>query len=538
MIDFFTSRSGSPTFSIDGVRFHSSYDPAKEASRFIDLNLTDKNPSTIILLGEGLGYLSNVIKIKYPQTKLVTIFYSAKIFYSSSIEHIFSWHPDMRQSLYDFLKETIDEFDLEGLYVIEWPAAASLFPDISLRVNKILSQVIKELRGNLVTTAAMGRLWIRNTFLNYVNIDHIYTGNPVPEGIPVFLAASGPELENALDFLNSIRNRVYLISLPSALQCLAAHRIIPDMIVITDPGYYSIYHLRWNAETDTLVSMPFSAVCGIWRYPLNVFPVSQEYFFEQAFFSGSNFIIPLVPPRGTVAATALDLALNLSNSKIIISGLDFCFNDLISHSRPHSFDLLFHLSSYRLTPFYSQKFRRTLDFAPIRIDKKRIRTSLPLKTYKGWFDNLDSNVKKRIVQFKPSSLTIQGVEEVDENIIARNIIARNNTFGSEKLCYKNTSYPDFNIRKKNAKNVIKNWITQFKELENKLKNISFPGLIKNNFSLFQLLYFIETTDLAKIKRNIRLSGKKATRDKLFSLIERSDNFLQKLLAKINKIKAR
>jgi hypothetical protein len=66
-----------------------------------------------------------------------------------------------------------------------------------------------------------------------------------------------------------------------------------------------------------------------------------------------------LPQRGTVSASALDLALALSNDKIFIAGMDLANRDIRSHARPYSFDRLIEERAGRMNPEYSQLYKRS-----------------------------------------------------------------------------------------------------------------------------------------------------------------------------------
>jgi hypothetical protein len=70
--------------------------------------------------------------------------------------------------------------------------------------------------------------------------------------------------------------------------------------------------------------------------------------------------IPFVPllSRGTVTASALDLALNLTRGEVFITGMDLANRDLRTHARPYSFNRILEFKASRFLPFYSETFVR------------------------------------------------------------------------------------------------------------------------------------------------------------------------------------
>jgi hypothetical protein len=66
-----------------------------------------------------------------------------------------------------------------------------------------------------------------------------------------------------------------------------------------------------------------------------------------------------LPQRGTVTASALDLAFCLTSGDVVISGTDLAVNDIRIHARPYSFERLFEEKASRFLPLYTQYFTRS-----------------------------------------------------------------------------------------------------------------------------------------------------------------------------------
>jgi hypothetical protein len=64
------------------------------------------------------------------------------------------------------------------------------------------------------------------------------------------------------------------------------------------------------------------------------------------------------PQRGTVTASALDLALRCTSGIIFLAGMDLSNEDIKTHARPYAFDRFQEEGATRLTPRYSRAFVR------------------------------------------------------------------------------------------------------------------------------------------------------------------------------------
>jgi hypothetical protein len=94
----------------------------------------------------------------------------------------------------------------------------------------------------------------------------------------------------------------------------------------------------------------------------------------------------LVPQRGTVTASALELAMVLGKGEIFLAGMDLGVQDIRTHARPYGFDYLFFGTASRLRPLYSQYFTRSGD----------MKAGGSYDVYAAWFGNRLSSLPQRV----------------------------------------------------------------------------------------------------------------------------------------------
>ena len=418
MIEAFTARSGAPSLRIDGISFHSPYDPRKEAARFVAENCGGGSPATIIVLGEGLGYVSEAAQAACPGARVIRIFYSKEI-HDASAPGVPRWHPTAGLSVVDFLRRELGELDAEGLHVLEWAPAAQLFPQVAREARDGVRQVAQELGGSFSTIASAGRLWMRNSICNFLNIQVPLGGAPCAADRPVLIAAPGPTLEEAIPLITETRAAMNVWALPSACAALLAAGVAPDLVVMTDPGYYAIHHLHFDAP-GCPIAMPLSAARGTWDLhpsgpgPLSTFLLAEPVFYERVLLGSAGVAAPLIPPHGTVSATALELALAFTTGPVIMSGLDMCSIDIRSHARPNAFDRMLQLQADRCRPHYSLWYSRSaqLHDQPLA-GSEGFRTTPAMRTYAGWFSALPAAGSRRIFRLLPSAVPIRGLQSLD-----------------------------------------------------------------------------------------------------------------------------
>ncbi len=416
-IERFTARSGAPSLRVGGVALHSPYDPGREASRFVEAALGSDTPSTVVLLGEGLGYATEALAARLPGARIIRLFYSARVHALCSPFDCPSWHPGSGISIEEFLRRAMGELDMEGLRSLEWQPSAAAFPAVSRAANLALRQVLQELNGSLVTTLSAGRLWIRNTIENFVSLEQPVTGRPCLPGQPVILAASGPSLSRALPAIRAVRDQVALWALPSSLPFLVREGALPDLVVMTDPSWWAMVHLHF-ASRDCPVALPLSAARGLWR--LRASPpllLCQPAFFEEELLARAGPAgrsAPRIAPHGTVAATALDLALSATDAPVIAAGLDMRAEDLAVHCRPNAFEDYLRATECRTAPLHSVMFARAVaqQVERTREDGRTVRHLRSLRTYAGWFAEPSPLDRGRLFRLLPTSVPLPRLRDL------------------------------------------------------------------------------------------------------------------------------
>jgi len=538
MLEILTARSGQPIARIRGTHLHSPYDPEKEARRFVRQSIKQSNPSTILLLGAGLGYLYREVTRSFPTAGVVVVFYHQALWksFASALPPGSYWHPGESATVLQFLRSRIHELEAEGLAVVEWPPSAGIFPEVSLRANQALHQLYREIRGTLVTTAALGRRWLRNSLANFLGIDEVFPPAAAEPGKgPTVIAASGPSLAEGIDFLAAYRESIELWALPSSLNFLLHRDLIPDTVVLTDPSYYAFSHLQCAQDHHLHLTMPLSAARGSWRIRARVSLVNQETPVERVLLEQAGVMAPTVPAAGTVAATALLLAQGLQKGPVVFTGLDFCYRDIVSHVRPNNFENWLALKSNRLGSLHHQLFALAAEqTAPA--GEGGSRGTLALNTYAGWFREA-GNAKggRRIYRLHPSEIELPGIDDIGETELERLIVrgkrsgkSRGKRASREQGLLPLKPYPSRERRTEIVSAVLNGWIERMGALVAAIgRTASLEPLMSDSESL-SLLYLCNAAEITEARRILRLQGQEAALRKTMALLEKHRLYLQGL----------
>ena len=534
MLEIGTARSGNRTARIDATHVHSPYDPQKEARRFVRQTLHDRNPSIILLLGAGLGYLYEEMRRSYPAARILVVFYSESFppVFAPALPPDRFWQPSSGRSILQFLRSQVHDIEAEGLATVEWPPCARLFPHTSATANRAVQQLLREIRGSLVTTSAWGRLWLKNSLYNFLGIDRLYP--PVaapPVGTATIIAASGPTLARSVDLLIQYRSKIELWALPSSLLFLLSHGLFPDTVILTDPGYYAFSHLRCAADRPLHLTMPLSAARGVWRIRSRVSLLCQDTPFERMLLEHAAINVPRVPSQGTVSATAMLLALAQRKGPVVLAGLDFRYQDILSHVRPNNFENWLEPRSHRLLSLYHQLFALSAENAPKRGTGGRISPSLD--TYAGWFAGFAASQKgsvaNRVYRLFPSSAALPGIREIGQ-AEARRLFdaAEQREDGSRRCATPLRGHPSRREREKIVEDLLRGWIENTERIAGEVHATASLAPLWNDSRYLSMLYLCNAAKLTEMRRTLRLQGIKTALQKTAGIFEEQEVFLKAL----------
>ena len=411
MFDFFESRKGFLTFSYNGSLIHSSYDPLKEAEKYIRSLDIKNRPPLFLLLYPGLNYIYHVLSNIFPGSRFIIIHSSMDIYNKISSEYPDNtsvWFPEKGNDLLSFLRSEISEIELKGLQIISWSPVSSVFKDVCSYIDSSVSEIIREYNGNINTTNYFGKRYFKNIIKNLLSLKRTAVFSRIEK--PVFITSSGPSLEKSSDFIKKNRKSIFLLSLSSSLTFLLENDIKPDLFLTSDPGFYSTYHTKKIVKDLFPVAAPLTSYhLKADNYPL--FLLNQNTLQENLFLRDFPEKMHFIPQNGTVSGTALNLALSLTDYPVFFAGLDFCSSDVKSHCFPDEFSIPEIVSSSRCSSYLGSLYKKYTDYYTYKTGFNSNRTSIQLKTYSSWFDKI--NINRDIYRINSSEIVINNFRQIN-----------------------------------------------------------------------------------------------------------------------------
>ncbi|HQL42943.1 MAG TPA: DUF115 domain-containing protein [Spirochaetota bacterium] len=337
---------------------HSKYYPTREASYLKDIVNPEKY-DVLIILGIGLGYhLDYLTEIIHSFTHIICIDIHDYLINACIPEHIHVLlqnpaietliiDPLMPEQLYKMIPINCRK----GIQVIDHQASFTAFPSAFASIKNIVQQIIQKSLSNQLTSNYFAARYCKNAIINIPALPTCYPVmkfNNIHQNTPCIIVAPGPSLEESLPLLYKNQNKVYIISVDSAVKVLSSYGIEPDYIIAIDPQPIVYAHLFGVHHHATIISM-LTAHPAVFSSPvivsLNTHPLCQ--LIEQVF---PATIGSIDSKTGSVLGDAVSFAQFSGFSPIGIAGADFSFPHFITYARSTEYHYRYEAAHTRLSP--------------------------------------------------------------------------------------------------------------------------------------------------------------------------------------------
>jgi len=300
-----------------------------------------------------------------------------------------------------FLEKEVPEIDASLIRIIEWRPSMNYYREEYVKLLSHVVEFIKRMDAGKRTVNAFGKRWVRNFFknLNHLNQTVLYRTSE----IPVIVTGSGPSLETSLPVIRKLQDSCLILAASSSVMALMHGGVRADIVITTDGGPWALRHIypcyrnvAGNSAFAANLCAALPSQCG--NTPFLV--MNDGSFWQSIVLHEIAVSSVVIPQRGTVTASAVELAMLLSGGNIYLSGMDLSIRDIRTHARPYSFDSLLFENANRFTPFYSESFVRS----------NLIQNGGSMDIYATWFKNQIALWPKRI-------FSLGGSNEIFENAL-------------------------------------------------------------------------------------------------------------------------
>jgi hypothetical protein len=330
------SRSGVPSLIVDGISYHSPYDPIRESSRFFNsMNLEEAD--IIFQFGWGLGYGAEALRIRCKPSARILILEPDEELMDLS-RTCFGDDPAWTDPRFQFVSGSqVCRFfshnppvacqETDKILWVEWPAAVQLHKPLLEELKKTFQTQLRDLAANLLTHFQNGRMYFENVMRNFHYQRDADIGRLFGKflGKPMVIVSAGPSLDRNVRELQGMEGRCLILAVDTALRPLLEAGIVPHAVIIADPQEMNAMHIVGAMPKCSFLiaeqSVHFSALASSSRrflFGLGLFP---DPLFARFGISRTKLNV-----WGSVATAALDFACQIGASPVILAGQDFAFS--------------------------------------------------------------------------------------------------------------------------------------------------------------------------------------------------------------------
>lgn len=423
------------------MALHSSYNPGAEAERFVQGLDAQFVPACVVILEGALGHCAPFLRKRFPGAKIGTIRFCAD-FDQGGGEWDFCLRLDenclqakdcaangdgLQNSdcaadknrsqdrncaapLSERLYAALGEETLFQTLFFEWPASARVWQNETERAWNEIKAALQKAQAVLATREHFGKRWLKNKVSFFERIESA-EGAGTAAALqkiqkPVVICAAGPSLEDALPFIKSARESVFVCALSSAAGVLARFNVKPDLLMSTDGGWWAKKHLDVLRKEflDAPLALATEAACPAALFKQKaILPLCyDDDALSKKLFSELGLPFASARRNGTVSGTALEFFLQEADGPIFFAGLDMQASKTKSHARPNALDSLDAASDFRLRPAETRGARGSMKNAS-------------LDFYADWFAAFNASGRKiyRIKGAEPFGRRLGQIQDID-----------------------------------------------------------------------------------------------------------------------------
>ncbi len=436
--------------------FHSRYDPYAEAERFAERSLGNRHPSAIVTVGAGLDYLGEALKKRLPDTLVASLQLSSEFRGFERPGSDIRRYPDDPIGVDAFLFTRLDASFDGGVAVLEWKPCVERFRTEYAETMSGVKSALDRLASERATIRHWGYRWLSNAARNACRVER--TARLAARGNrPTLVVCAGLSSERVLDCVAALpaADRPAVVCVSSAAAACAARGVSPDLVVTTDPGFWGARHLdRLRAVTPVIVAPLTAALDSGNALPLLTLDGGLPY--ERDFASVLGHGGLPCPPSGTVAGTAILVAIETSVSGVFVTGLDLASNDIVSHARPNALDPFVAPRPARLEPAHSSVWIRETGLYPIRAGGFRFG-----RAHAAYAAELSGIRFGRLVtRCSSGAVPIPSMRDLDEDGFMDSLAGSLRVAGRDKPAFAfETAHPE-PLRRERATAVVEAWLAR------------------------------------------------------------------------------
>lgn len=422
---FQLAKNNEETVCVNNCFLHSSYDPSKEAKRFVDNININYIPEYILIIEPALSYCVKFLKEKFPNSKIGVLRIEEKFY---KYNDLFDFSFDFTENFETIFSSSFSEEQLLKMYFVTWKNSENIYKDQINTLTVLLSKILNKAKTELVTRQYFEKKWFINSinFIKYLS-KPVYFNELIQK--PILILSSGPSLADSIPIIKEYRKNFFIICLSSCISVCNFYEIIPDMYMSTDGGYWAGQHLK-KLNKDIPLALPLEGYCNKSLLKNNkILPLKYNDSLLNDYLNSSDLKFIQVERNGTVSGTALKFALNYSKMPVFLCGIDMSSQKGFQHTQPNELEL------------NNSIIDNKINNKTTRLTRSEF-SSGSLEIYKNWFDQLKTDNREiyRVINKKYKRNTLGPITDIETDMFSQIIINYKDKYSNIKYIEQKNNY--------------------------------------------------------------------------------------------------
>ena len=330
---------------------HSTRDPLAEAHQQL-AHLEVGCPGVLVILGAGLGFVTEAARARWPHATLVVVEPLAvlaeaarartpALYASGNIRMVAGPAFDGAERLWSTFDRHVEASETPPMFV--HPVLSRALPGPMADAARVVSRAVAAARMNAEARAQNAGRYLVNTLRN---LGHVVSGADPARlqgqftDAPAVVVGAGPSLDHQVEVLRGLDSRALIIAADTAWRPLVRAGVHPHLVVATDPTPENGRHLVGIARSRATWIIAEGSVDPDALHQLagrvGVFRVADHHPWPWLRHMGVD--APTLRAWGSVLTTAFDLAVVCGCRPIVFAGADLAFTDQRPYCRGTSLE--------------------------------------------------------------------------------------------------------------------------------------------------------------------------------------------------------
>lgn len=412
-MNFFLRSNPEGDWFLGGELLHPGHDPLEAArTELAGLLATAKPEDLVILAGCGMGWHARALKENQPTPQVVAYepVDEVRRTWAELDQDLDGLDPAQdEQSLLAALSQRLVYGQVGRVAVFSPPAYRSAFPEVTHTAQRILAETRSRSMVDRKTRQEKSGLWNENLTLNFKHVleypDVTQLANALV-GVPALVVGAGPSLDQSLEDIKQVQDRMLIFAAASALAPLQKAGVNPMMTLALE-GRDESRQFQGADHTRTILaasSTGHPAHFDKWSGPQAIFHVHQWV----SALTGQGMVLP---HGGHVGSAAFSLAVLWGCDPVVLVGQDLGYPGGRFHAtgRPGGED-------------YDKP-----DMTPVKaINGGEVLTSAEFASYRSWYSESAAYLKRvrpdrRVINATAAGAEIPGFEHAPLSLIAQEL---------------------------------------------------------------------------------------------------------------------